>query len=512
MAPHPPPATAEGTQDPLRILLVEDSENDALLVIRTLQKGGVSCSWERVDTAEALRSQLERSSWDLVIADWNLPSFNALQALAMVRATDQDIPFIIASGTIGEEQAVAAMKAGAHDYVRKDNLARLVPAVDRELREAVERRGRREAVQGLKTQFEQIMAIFDSMQALVYVSDMETRALLFINRAGGLAGDLVGRPCHEVLHDSPTPCPFCTNDKLLVDGIPGPPHIWEYEEKETGRWYQCIDRAIRWPDGRLVRLEIAVDITERKNMEQMKEEMLSAVSHEMRTPLTAILGFTDYLLTEETSPEQTKSCLTTIYRETERLNELIGNFLELQRLKARAEQPPLRPVPVPELLDFAVQLFRGASRHHHIRVDCRADTPPVLGNRDQLHELLANLLSNAIKYSPDGGEVMVRSENTAEGVVLSVRDQGIGIPAPLLERIFDKFYRVDNSDRRRMGGTGLGLTLVKEIVLVHGGRVWVESTPGAGSTFFVLLRRAGDFPRHAPPEDAPQTTFAPRSP
>jgi signal transduction histidine kinase len=167
---------------------------------------------------------------------------------------------------------------------------------------------------------------------------------------------------------------------------------------------------------------------------------------------------------------------------------------------------------VPELLDFAVQLFRGASRRHHIRMDCRADTPPVLGNRDQLHELLANLLSNAIKYSPEGGEVMVRSENTAEGVVLSVRDQGIGIPAPLLERIFDKFYRVDNSDRRRMGGTGLGLTLVKEIVAVHGGRVWAESTPGAGSTFYVLLRRAGDFPRRPSPEDAPQTTFAPRAP
>lgn len=222
-------------------------------------------------------------------------------------------------------------------------------------------------------------------------------------------------------------------------------------------------------------------------MEQMKEEMLSAVSHEMRTPLTAILGFSDFLLSEDIPPEQQRSCLETIFRETERLNELIGNFLELQRLKARTEATSFRPVDLRELVEQVLDVFRSSSRLHDIISIIPAAVVPVMGDRDQLHDLLANLISNAIKYSPDGGRVTVDSHVEGNSVILSVRDQGMGIPEALQEKIFDKFFRVDNSDRRKRGGTGLGLTLAKEIVLSHGGRIWVQSTPGQGSTFFVSL-------------------------
>lgn len=472
----------------LRLLLIEDSEDDALLIVHELKANGYACKWQRVETGDDLKEALSASTWDVITADYNMPQFNALQALLIVKESALDIPFIIVSGKIGEELAVAAMKAGAHDYVKKDNLSRLIPAIAREMRDAEERRGRKEAVKALRTQFEQISTIFDSMHALVYVADMDDYSLLFFNKFGTQGEELIGRKCHEVVHSGmSSPCGFCTNDKLVKDGEPLPPYIWEYENSATGRWYQCIDRAIRWTDGRLVRMEIAVDITERKAMEQLKEEMLSAVSHEMRTPLTAILGFTDYLMSEDVPKDQLKSCLGTIYKETERLDELIGNFLELQRLKARVEQNSFRAVPVQDLLLTATEIYRNASRQHEIVVDCAPNLPPIRGVAEQLHEVLTNLISNAIKYSPDGGTVLVTASQDDQFVTFCVKDEGIGIPRDVIDKIFDKFYRVDNTDRRKVGGTGLGLTLVREIVAEHGGRVWVESAQDKGSAFFFAI-------------------------
>src|SRR5919109_3093639 len=128
----------------LRILLIEDSEDDAKLLLREIQRGGYQAEWERVETAEAMQSALARQTWDLIICDFSLPSFSAPHALALLKKTNIDLPFIIVSGTIGEESAVNALKAGAHDFIIKGNFPRLIPAIERELKEAEVRRERRE--------------------------------------------------------------------------------------------------------------------------------------------------------------------------------------------------------------------------------------------------------------------------------------------------------------------------------------------------------------------------------
>ncbi|MFQ5924080.1 MAG: response regulator [Anaerolineales bacterium] len=142
----------------LRVLLAEDSEDDALLLEHELRNGGFEPIIERVETPEAMTARLDAGDWDVVLADYSMPRFNALAALAMVQDRGIDLPFIIVSGNIGEETAVAAMKAGAHDYLMKDNLAHLVPAVHREFREADERRARREAEEGLEAAREKAAA------------------------------------------------------------------------------------------------------------------------------------------------------------------------------------------------------------------------------------------------------------------------------------------------------------------------------------------------------------------
>ncbi|QSV47079.1 PAS domain-containing sensor histidine kinase [Geobacter benzoatilyticus] len=474
----------------LRMLILEDSEDDLLLLLREVRRGGVDPIYERTETAEGMRALLDSREWDVVIADYNMPRFGAMAALEIVKERELDIPFIIVSGKIGEDLAVAAMKAGAHDYLMKGNLSRLVPAIEREVREADERRRRRQAEETIRTQFNQISTIFDSLNALVYVMDIDTCQLLYLNKYGTqlFGEDWEGRRYDELIQGAnPLPCDLCTNDKLLEDGKALPPYIWEYQHVTSGQWYQCIDKAIRWTDGRLVRMEIAIDITERKEMERMKDEMISAVSHEMHTPLTAMMGFAEFLMENDVAREQQINCLQTIHKETERLSELINNFLQLQRLKASMVKFKIMPVSLGLLLADAASLYSAASKKHRIVVECPTDLPQVRGNEEQLYQVATNLISNAIKYSPEEGSVTLGGKADGDKVVIWVRDEGIGIAPELQEKIFERFFRVDNTDRRKVGGAGLGLTLVREIVAAHGGRVWVESALGAGSTFYVAL-------------------------
>jgi signal transduction histidine kinase len=235
-------------------------------------------------------------------------------------------------------------------------------------------------------------------------------------------------------------------------------------------------------------------LSEREEMERMKDEMISAVSHEMRTPLTAMLGFTEFLLENRVDEAQLKEFLGTIHHETVRLNELIGNFLDLQRITAGQAVYNFKSLAVQPLLESAVLLFSGASQNHPITVRPAPGIPPLLGDEMRLHQALHNLLSNAVKYSPKGGEIILGAQREGDAVTLWVKDEGKGIPAELLDRIFDKFYQVDGSDRRATGGTGLGLPLVREIVKAHGGRIRVESKVGEGSTFSVSLPLAKETP------------------
>lgn len=343
--------------------------------------------------------------------------------------------------------------------------------------------------QALQTQFDQISTIFDSLNALVYVVDMEEHQLLYMNRFGEefFGDDWHHKPCFEVLRESHDPCLFCSNQELRRGGVEQRPLLWEFQNRLNQRWYQCIDKAIRWPDGRLVRLEIALDITERKEVERLKDEILSAVSHEMRTPLTAILGYAEFLLENEMEAEQRRECLEILSREAERLSGLIGDFLQLQRLQARRQSYRFQEVAVGELLEKAVRPFTLFNAHHRFTLEIAPGLPPVNGEEKGLLDVLEQLLSNAVKFSPTGGEIRLGASRREEEVLLWVRDAGKGMGAEELERIFQPFYRIDNTDRREAGGTGLGLALVREIVREHGGRTWAESARGEGSTFYIAL-------------------------
>lgn len=235
--------------------------------------------------------------------------------------------------------------------------------------------------------------------------------------------------------------------------------------------------------------------TERlRELDRTKSDFVSIVSHELRTPLTSIQGFSELLLTRPLSVEDARRCLEAIHREAERLGRIVTDLLDLSRIESGRESA-LRPRPLAlgPLIDANVDLFRAQSDLYMIECDIPDGLPPVLADHDALDRVLKNLLSNAIKYSPGGGPVRIRAGAAAEEagrVELSVEDQGIGIPAEALPRVFDKYSRLLHPETGHVGGLGLGLALVKSLVEAQGGRVRVESEVGVGSRFIVSLPTA----------------------
>ena len=345
------------------------------------------------------------------------------------------------------------------------------------------------AQQNLQDRFEQLNTLFDSMNAVVYVADLANHELIYVNRfaAEFFGHNWQGRKCYDYLQDGiGQPCNFCTNSQLIEKGESGDPVIWEFLNTKNKRWYECFDKAIRWTDGRLVRLEVAIDVTERKELEKIKDDLLSSMSHEMRTPLTAISGFAELLINEQEIPEPQRRHIEIIYREAEKLNDLINRFLDVRRLKTDRARTGYENLVVQGLLEKAQKSCRDRKDHHNIQIEC----PPGLhlyGNRKELTQVITQLLENACRYSPKGGKISLVAKTTVQETSICVIDQGIGIPQHELERIFNPFHRLDTGDSRGTGGVGLGLCVSREIIALHGGKIQVESTLGQGSTFTILF-------------------------
>ncbi|MDX8290310.1 ATP-binding protein [Metabacillus indicus] len=229
------------------------------------------------------------------------------------------------------------------------------------------------------------------------------------------------------------------------------------------------------------------DITKEYEVDQMKSEFVSTVSHELRTPLASVLGFTELLLYKDLKPERRKKYLSTIYQEGKRLTSLINNFLDVQRLESGKQTYEKRLGDLSVILGEVVEEQQILTSEHRFYFHTSAKNAMVLGDRDMLKQAFQNLAGNAVKYSPDGGNISVILFEENGWLKVEIKDEGLGIPEDAKDKLFTKFYRIDNSDRRKIGGTGLGLSIVKEIIKAHSGEISVHSKLGEGSTFTVSL-------------------------
>ncbi len=265
-------------------------------------------------------------------------------------------------------------------------------------------------------------------------------------------------------------------------------------------------------DGRIIACAIVRDLTGRKRAEReltealaiqreanvrleqlnrVKSDFVSIVSHEFRTPLTSIQGFSELIRDDELTREEVGEYADEINKEAQRLGRMINEMLDLDRMESgRVTHRPM-PVDLNAVVRGVAATIRGTAVQREIVLALDPALPPLAGDLDRLTQVVTNLMSNAVKYSPGGGRVVLGTR--AEGAMAHVwvADRGLGIPPEALEAIFERYARVEGGAARHIQGTGLGLPISRQIVALHGGRVWAESTPGEGSTFHVVLPLAG---------------------
>lgn len=500
---------------PIKVLIVEDSEDDTHLLVRQLRQGGYAPHYLRVETPGAMEAALASQAWDLVISDYSMPRFSGLQALKLLKQKGLDLPFIIVSGKIGEETAVAAMKAGADDYIMKNNLARLAPAIDRELKEAAERRERRQAQEAFRSLiFGAPMGIFISQNGKFKLVNPG-----FLKITGYREEDLLGRetlalvapPYKEMVRDRAI--------KMLKGEDPAP---YEFElitlSGET-RWVVETVISTLYAGERAV-LGYFVDLTEHKKLERQliqaqKMEavgrLAGGVAHDFNNLLTAIMGCTELLMGELQANEHLLFYNTEVMKAADQAVGLIRQLLAFSRKQIMEAQVVNLNAVVADMEQMLRRLIG-----EDINLGTRLDESLGMVEADpgRIGQVIMNLAVNARDAMPRGGKLTLETANVdldesyalkhavvppGPYVLLTVSDTGMGMDAKTQEQIYEPFFTTKEPGK----GTGLGLSTVYGIVKQSNGHIWVYSEVGQGTTFKIYLPRVEEKVAASPKKGAP---------
>lgn len=509
---------------PLNILLVEDSENDAFLILNHINRGGYEVTHVRVDTPEEMNLMLREKAWDLILSDYNMPRFNGFKALELLKGSGLDIPFIIISGTIGEEVAVEAMRAGAHDYVMKDNLKRLLPAIEREMRESLSRAVQKKLEEQQKKSEallfeseERYRLIAENTADTISVMDLNLNILYVSPSVQKLRGYSIKEVMSQQLDQIFTPESLKKVNKLFAEqmaletgGKADPTRTESLELEEY-----CKDGSIIWVeialsfirDSNLKAVQILTvtrDITNRKKTEvelltakekaeessRLKTEFLHNMSHEIRTPMNGIIGYSQFLDNPDLSVENQKQYTKIIINSSEQLLKIIDDILEISQLETRQVVKVDKRVSLNDLLFGLFSDFDIKAKEKGIPLYYKkglTDNESIIyTDETKLNKIIGNLLGNAIKFTQNG-YVEIGYHLRENKIEIYIEDTGIGISPENQEIIFERFSQEIKGLTRLYGGLGLGLSIAKENAELLGGEISLKSEKGKGSTFFVTI-------------------------
>jgi two-component system, cell cycle sensor histidine kinase and response regulator CckA len=482
----------------LRVLLVEDVATDAKLVRRALERAGHELEVELVEDAAGLSAALASKPWDVVICDWSMPRFSAPAALAIVKQSGLDLPFVIVSGTVGEDAAVEAMRAGAQDYVLKDRLARLPAVIERELRDRDARRKNEQARKTSEARFERLSSsgvigiVIGSNNGALYEANDAFLHMVGYSRAELESGqvrwsELTAPEFHDMTARGV--------ESLRALGFAAP-YEKEYVRKDGARVPVMVGLAAFGSDQTI---GFMIDLTAQKraeaalaaSQEQLRQaqkmeaigRLAGGVAHDFNNMLSVILSY-GLMMTDELPPSNPMhDDAQEIVKAAERATALTRQLLMFSR----------QEIVKPRVLDLRERITNMQNMLERLLgedIQLVTHSPAVLGSvradPSHIEQVVMNLVVNARDAMPKGGKLTIELRDVADGrVMLAVADTGIGMDRETRARIFEPFYTTKGPGR----GTGLGLSTVFGIVEQCGGSIRVDSTLGVGTTFEVYLPR-----------------------
>ena len=502
-----------------RILLIEDDKLDQMAFERFVRSEKLPYDYRIAGSVSEARKILDCEQFDVIVADYSLGDGTAMDILSSV----EDLPIILTTGAADERVAIEAWKAGAYDYIAKDSDRTYLKAIPKAVENAIDRMKMEKALERKQKNLE---AIFDAAPIGMLLAN-ENMVITRVNYAvrqmlhrdypqiiNRQIGDALGcirgshgqRGCENCFFSSGC---LLRQAMEIVRDLERPVHDVEMYttlkiyNQETKLWLRISAEPVRIDDRKYVLLAID-DITERKQAEEehrlaeeklketmeLKSQFISTVSHEIRTPLAAIKEGIAIVLDEVTGPinEDQKKFLDIVKRNTDRLSDLINNVLDFQKLGSDNTIPDIQSNDIEQILSDVHETMALYAKRSEVElsVDCARGLPKAEFDRDKIIQVLTNLVSNAIKFTPRQGRVSVNVRHREGELVIGISDTGMGIPKEALPKIFERFYRVKRPGKE-IQGTGLGLAIVHKIVMMHGGRIEVESEIDRGTAFTVFL-------------------------
>lgn len=488
----------------IKILSIEDSELDAELIQCELHQEGLNTSFHRVETEDEMRAALDSQEWDLILCDYSMPRFDPLSAIGLLKSKGLDIPFIVISGTIGEENAIRLMKEGCSDCVMKYNMKRLPSIIRRELDDARVRRdnlsmkARLEKYIILSKHTSDIMLFVAADGSILEANDAAVRAYGYTDE------EMLRLKIFDLRKDDPPSLIREQMAQALIKGIRF--ETTDYRKNGTAFPVEVASRGT-FISGTQVILNTVRNIEERRAMEKIlidskeaaeaanksKTQFLANMSHEIRTPMNGILGMTDLTLMTALDDEQ-RSYLETVKTSSHSLLKVLNDILDYAKVESGKTELNPQPFSIRRTLDSVIELYHISAVQKNILLFSKVepDVPDlVLGDEVHIRQILLNVVGNAVKFTNRGSVSITLScrmdESAQIQLVFSVKDTGIGISESDQQHIFQSFYQVESSFVRNYGGTGLGLAIAKNLVTLMGGEFQLQSQIDQGSEFIFTL-------------------------
>ena len=506
----------------ISVLIVESSKKDTELVLGLLKEGGVETSHEAVTGLIEFREALERSSYDLILSDFDNTSFNHFLALEYLKEFEIRVPFLVLGTNIDRETAIAIMNYGARDYMLKSNLYRLVPVVERELHINTLTKKNEES----ESRNRLLSYIIQKSLNEIYLVDPDTLLFTYVNKA---TLDNLGYTEDEFYKltflDITKGYDLARARKImdpLISGEIGRITIRGTRIRKNGSTYPVETHAelIHRGDQRMF-MGISFDISQQhRDAETIKEQkeiakrlesnlryksnFIANLSHEMRTTLNSILLLSTILkdTKNDNMTEEQQEYLDLIHTSNNSLLELLNKVLDMSKIEAGSMGIQLETVDFREICERIERFYKPIAKDKNLDfeyLDLGAKTPLITTDRIRLEQILNNLISNALKFTKEGAVALkVFSPSTAElaeeevdsdkAIAFQVIDTGIGVPKEKQAFIFESYRQAEDSQtEKEFGGTGLGLSISSEIAKIMGGKLTLQSSPGQGSIFTLYL-------------------------